>query len=38
MFKKYDQKQQFIRPLNPEEFVSGNHITRVPNDIIDVGH
>jgi len=36
MFKKYDQKQQFLLPLNLEEFVSENHISRVLNDLIDV--
>jgi transposase len=36
MFKKYDQKQQFILSLNLEEFVPENHISRVMNDIIDV--
>jgi len=36
MFKKYDQKQQFILSLNLEEFVPENHISRVLNDIIDV--
>ena len=36
MFKRYDQKQQFLLPLNLEEFVPENHIARVLNDIIDV--
>jgi transposase len=36
MFKKYDQKQQFLLPFNLEEFVPENHIARVLNDIIDV--
>jgi len=36
MFKKYDQKQQFLLPFNLEEFVSENHISRVLNDLIDV--
>jgi len=36
MFKKYEQKQQFILSLNLEEFVPENHISRVLNDIIDV--
>jgi transposase len=36
MFKKYDQKQLFLLPLNLEEFVSENHISRVLNDLIDV--
>ena len=36
MFKRYDQKQQFLLPLNLEEFVSENHISRVLNDLIDV--
>ena len=35
MFKRYDQKQHFLLPLNLEEFVSENHISRVLNDIID---
>ena len=29
MFKRYDQKQQFLLPLNLEEFVSEDHISRV---------
>ncbi|OEU43118.1 hypothetical protein BGV40_06015 [Methanosarcina sp. Ant1] len=29
MFKMYDQKQQFLLPLNLEEFVSEDHISRV---------
>ena len=36
MFKRYDQKQQFLLPFNLEEFVPENHIARVLNDIIDV--
>ncbi len=36
MFKRYDRKQQFLLPLNLEEFVSENHISRVLNDLIDV--
>ena len=36
MFKRYDQKQQFLLPLNLEEFVSENHISRLLNDLIDV--
>ena len=36
MFKRYDQKQQFLLPLNLEEFVSENHIARVLNEIIDI--
>ena len=36
MFKKYDQKQQFLLPFNLEEFVPENHIARVLNDIIDI--
>jgi len=36
MFKRYDQKQQFLLPLNLEEFVSENHISRVLNDLINV--
>jgi transposase len=36
MFKRYDQQQQFLLPLNLEEFVSENHISRVLNDLIDV--
>ena len=35
MFKRYDQKQQLLLPLNLEEFVPKNHISRVLNDIID---
>ena len=35
MFKRYDQKQQFLLPLNLEEFVSKDHISRVLNDLID---
>lgn len=33
MFKRYDQKQQFLFPLNLEEFVPEDHIARVLNDI-----
>ena len=36
MFKKYDQKQQFLLPFNLEEFVSEGHISRVINDLFDV--
>jgi transposase len=36
MFKRYDQKQQFLLPLNLEEFVSEDHISRVLNDLINV--
>jgi len=36
MFKRYDQKQQFLLPLNMEEFVSEEHISRVLNDLFDV--
>ena len=36
MFKRYDQKQQFLLPLNLEGFVSDDHISRVLNDLIDV--
>lgn len=36
MFKKYDQKQQFLLPLNLEEFVPEGHISRVINDLFDV--
>ena len=36
MFKRYDQKHQFLLPFNLEEFVPENHIARVLNDIIDV--
>jgi transposase len=35
MFKKYDQKQQFLLPLNRESFVSEDHISRVINDLFD---
>ena len=36
LFKRYDQKQQFLLPLNLEEFVSEGHISRVLNDLFDV--
>ncbi|AKB35748.1 Mobile element protein [Methanosarcina siciliae C2J] len=36
MFRKYDQKQQFLLPLDLEDFVPENHIARVLNDIVDV--
>jgi transposase len=36
MFKKYDQKQQFLLPLNLESFVSEDHISRVINDLFNV--
>ncbi|MEN6552904.1 MAG: transposase [Methanobacterium sp.] len=36
MFKRYDQKQQFLLSFNLEEFVPENHIVRVLNDIINV--
>jgi transposase len=36
MFKKYDQKQQFLLSLNLEEFASEDHISRVINDLFDV--
>lgn len=36
MFKKYDQKQQFLLPLSLEEFVPENHIARILNDLIDL--
>ena len=36
MFKRYDQKQQFLLPFNLEEFVSEDHISRVINDLFDV--
>ncbi len=35
MFKKYDQKQQFLLPVSLEDFVSEDHIGRILNDIID---
>jgi transposase len=35
MFKPYDQKQQFLLPLNLDEFVPMNHISRVLNDVIE---
>jgi transposase len=35
MFKKYDQKQQFLLPLSLEDFVAEDHIGRILNDIID---
>ncbi|WP_148706196.1 transposase [Methanosarcina siciliae] len=36
MLRKCDQKQQFLLPLNLEDFVPENHIARVLNDIVDV--
>ena len=36
MFKRYDQKQQFLLPLNLEEFVPEDHISRIINDLIDL--
>jgi len=36
MFKRYDQKQQFLLPFNLDEFVPEDHISRVLNDLIDV--
>ena len=36
MFKRYDQKQQFLLPLNLEEFVPEDHISRVINELFDV--
>src|SRR5665647_3800035 len=36
MLKRYDQKQQFLLPLNLAEFVSEDHISRVLSDLIDV--
>ncbi|HJH28683.1 MAG TPA: IS1182 family transposase [Methanosarcinaceae archaeon] len=35
MFKKYDQKQQFLLPLRLERFVPENHIARILNDVIE---
>jgi transposase len=35
MFKKYDQKQQFLLPLSLEDFIAEDHIGRILNDIID---
>ncbi len=35
MFKKYDQKQQFLLPISLEDFIAEDHISRVLNDIID---
>ena len=35
MFKKYDQKQQFLLPINLENFIPEDHIGRILNDIID---
>ena len=35
MFKRYDQKQQFLLPLNLEEFVSEDHISRVINELFN---
>jgi transposase len=36
MFKRYDQKQQFLLPLNLDDFVSKDHISRVINELFDV--
>ena len=36
MFKRYDQKQQFLLPLSLDEFVPEDHISRVLNDLIDL--
>jgi transposase len=36
MFKKYDQKQQFLLPLNLGEFFSEGRISRVINELFDV--
>jgi transposase len=36
VFKKYDQKQQFLLPLNLEDFIPEGHISRVINDLSDV--
>ncbi len=35
MFKKYDQKQQFLLPISLEDFIVEDHIGRILNDIID---
>jgi transposase len=35
MFKKYDQKQQFLLPINLEDFIAEDHISKILNDIID---
>jgi transposase len=35
MFKKYDQKQQFLLPISLEDFIMEDHISRILNDIID---
>jgi transposase len=35
MFKKYDQKQQFLLPISLENFIPEDHIGRILNDIID---
>ena len=35
MFKKYDQKQQFLLPISLEDFIAEDHISRILNDIID---
>src|SRR3990170_5701621 len=35
MFKKYDQKQQFLLPISLEDFIAEDHIGRILNDIID---
>jgi transposase len=35
MFKKYDQNQQFLLPINLENFIPEDHIGRILNDIID---
>lgn len=35
MFQKYDQHQQFLFPINLQNFVPENHIARLLNDIIE---
>jgi len=36
MFRRYDQKQQLLLPLNLDELIPENHISRVLNDLIEV--
>jgi transposase len=36
MFRMYDQKQQLLLPLNLDELIPENHISRVLNDLIEV--
>jgi transposase len=36
MFRKYNQKQQFLLPLDLKDFVPEKHTARVLNDIVDI--